>query len=217
MRTTFFIISILGAPLVAVATAGAHAAQEPFYNPANPASPTGTTIGHELFRTIGCPGRELLGQPCEVPPAPAAAPPEPEPVAAAPDPEPTVTPEPAPAPLAVAPPAATLVLEGVNFDFDKAIIRPEDYPTLDENVAALRQWGDVDVEVAGHTCNIGTAAYNLGLSQRRANAVREYLISKGIPAERLTAKGYGESRPAFSNDTIEGRAQNRRVELVRQD
>lgn len=228
MRTTSIVFSILGASVLSAAGMNAHAAQEPFYNPSNPASPTGYTSGYELFRTIGCPGRELLAKPCDVPPAPvvAAPEPEPEPLAAAPEPAPppepapVVAPEPAPAPLAVAPtaaPAETLVLEGVNFDFDKAVIRPEDYATLDENVETLRTWGDVDVEVAGHTCNIGTDAYNLGLSQRRANAVREYLIGKGIPAERLTAKGYGESRPAFSNDTIEGRAQNRRVELVRQD
>lgn len=226
MRTTSFVFNTLGASLLSAAAVSAHAAQEPFYNPGNPASPTGYTTGYELFRTIGCPGRELLAKPCEVPPAPVvAAPepaPEPAPLAAAPEPEPApaLAPEPAPAPLAVAPvaaPAATLVLEGVKFDFDKAVIRPEDYATLDENVEALKEWGDVDVEVAGHTCNIGTDAYNLDLSQRRANAVREYLIGKGVSAERLTAKGYGESRPAYSNDTIEGRAQNRRVELVRQD
>ena len=219
MRTTSLVFSILGASVLSAAAVNAHAAQEPFYNPSNPASPTGYTTGYELFRTIGCPGRELLAIPCDVPPAPVVAAPEPAPLAA-PEPAPVVAPEPAPAPLAVAPvaaPAETLVLEGVNFDFDKAVIRPEDYPRLDENVEALKKWGDGDVEVAGHTCNIGTDAYNLGLSQRRANAVREYLISKGIPAERLTAKGYGESRPAVSNDTIEGRAQNRRVELVRQD
>lgn len=110
----------------------------------------------------------------------------------------------------------TLVLEGVNFDFDKAVIRPEGYAKLDQDVAALKEWGDVDVEVAGHTCSIGTEEYNLGLSLRRAEAVRNYLVSKGVSADRLTVRGYGESRPAVSNATPEGRAQNRRVELVRQ-
>ncbi|MFZ3260810.1 MAG: OmpA family protein, partial [Thiobacillus sp.] len=127
--------------------------------------------------------------------------------------------EPAPAPLAaVAEPApvTTLVLEGVNFDFDKAVIRPQDYAKLDQDVDAMKAWGDVDVEVAGHTCSIGTEEYNLGLSQRRAEAVRNYLVSKGVSADRLTARGYGESRPVASNATREGRAQNRRVELVRQ-
>jgi outer membrane protein OmpA-like peptidoglycan-associated protein len=110
----------------------------------------------------------------------------------------------------------TLVLEGVNFDFDKAVIRPEDYAKLDQNVDTLKKWGDVDVEVAGHTCNIGTDSYNMDLSRRRAEAVRHYLISKGVSADRLTVRGYGESQPVASNDTLEGRVMNRRVELVRQ-
>lgn len=205
-----FLFSVLGATLIA-GVVTAHAADAPFYNPANAASPTGFTTGYELFRTIGCPGRELLGVPCPVPlpPAPPVAAPEPAPLAAVTEPAPL-------APVAEPAPAMTLVLEGVNFDFDKAVIRPEDYAKLDQNVVTLKEWGDVDVEVAGHTCNIGTEDYNLGLSQRRAEAVRNYLISKGVSADRLTAKGYGESQPAVSNATREGRAQNRRVELVRQ-
>jgi len=223
MRTTPFLFGLVGATLVSAGVATAHAAEAPFYNPTNAASPTGYTIGYELFRTIGCPGRELLGVPCPVPPpAPLAAEPEPAPLAAAPEPAPAPLAEasaPAPAPLAAVTepaPAMTLVLEGVNFDFDKAVIRPQDYAKLDQNVDALKAWGDVDVEVAGHTCNIGTEEYNLGLSQRRAEAVRNYLVSKGVSADRLTVRGYGESRPAVSNATREGRVQNRRVELVRQ-
>ncbi|MCD6705804.1 MAG: OmpA family protein [Thiobacillus sp.] len=219
MRTPPFLFGFVGATLVSAGVVTVHAAEAPFYNPTNAASPTGYTIGYELFRTIGCPGRELLGTPCPVPPpAPVAAAPEPEPVV-----EPLVpaapvaaAPEPAPlAPVAEPAPVATLVLEGVNFDFDKAVIRPQDYAILDQNIVALKEWGDVDVEVAGHTCNIGTDEYNLGLSLRRAEAVRNYLVSKGVSADRLTVRGYGESRPAFSNATREGRAQNRRVELVR--
>jgi len=223
MHTTPFLFGLVGATLVSAGVATAHAAEAPFYNPANAASPTGYTTGYELFRTIGCPGRELLGVPCPVPPpAPLAAEPEPAPLAAAPEPAPAPLAEasaPAPAPLAAVTepaPAMTLVLEGVNFDFDKAVIRPQDYAKLDQNVDALKAWGDVDVEVAGHTCNIGTEEYNLGLSQRRAEAVRNYLVSKGVSADRLTVRGYGESRPAVSNATREGRVQNRRVELVRQ-
>jgi outer membrane protein OmpA-like peptidoglycan-associated protein len=70
------------------------------------------------------------------------------------------------------------------------------------------------VEVGGHTDSVGSEAYNQGLSERRADAVRDYLMSKGVKASRLTARGYGESRPVASNDTEEGRAENRRVELV---
>jgi len=220
MRTTSFLFGLVGAALVSAGVVTAHAAEAPFYNPTNAASSTGYTIGYELFRTIGCPGRELLGVPCPVPaPAPLAAEPEPAPLAAAPEPaRAPLAAEPAPAPLAaVAEPAPvmTLVLEGVNFDFDKAVIRPQDYAKLDKDVDTMKAWGDVDVEVAGHTCSIGTDEYNLGLSLRRAEAVRNYLVSKGVSADRLTVRGYGESRPVASNATREGRAQNRRVELVR--
>ena len=223
MRTTPFLFGLVGATLVSAGVVTAHAAEAPFYNPTNAASPTGYTIGYELFRTIGCPGRELLGTPCPVtpPPAPVAAVPEPEPVVgslapAAPAGPLAAAPEPAPLAAVTEPvPVATLVLEGVNFDFDKAVIRPQDYAKLDQDVDAMKAWGDVDVEVAGHTCSIGTEEYNLGLSLRRAEAVRNYLVSKGVSADRLTVKGYGESRPVASNATREGRAQNRRVELVR--
>jgi outer membrane protein OmpA-like peptidoglycan-associated protein len=211
MRTTPFLFSILGATLISAGVVSAHAAEGVFYDPSNAASPTGKTTGYELFRTIGCPGRELLAVPCPVPPEPAPAP-----VAAAPAP---VAAAPAPAPLAAAAEpavAAPLVLEGVNFDFDKSDIRPEDRAKLDQDVATLKEWGDVKVEVAGHTCNIGTDDYNLGLSQRRAESVRNYLIDKGVPADRLTARGYGESQPVADNATDAGRIQNRRVELVPQ-
>ena len=70
------------------------------------------------------------------------------------------------------------------------------------------------VEVAGHTDSMGSEAYNQGLSERRAQSVQDYLVSKGVKAQRLTAKGYGESMPVASNDTDAGRAENRRVELI---
>ncbi|MGE5319035.1 MAG: OmpA family protein [Hyphomicrobiaceae bacterium] len=123
---------------------------------------------------------------------------------------PPVAAEPAP----VAP--KKLVLEGVNFDHDKATLRANAFPMLDQAAASLKDWGNVKVEVAGYTDSKGNAKYNLRLSQRRAEAVRAYLISKGVSADRLTAKGYGESRPVASNATEEGRFKNRRVELVQQ-
>jgi OOP family OmpA-OmpF porin len=109
---------------------------------------------------------------------------------------------------------AVIELEGVYFDFDKATIKPEGKVVLNEAAALLQKHERVVVEVAGHTDSVGTDAYNQGLSERRANAVRDYLTSKGVKASRLTARGYGESRPVASNDTKEGRAENRRVELV---
>ena len=214
MRTTPFLFSILGATLISAGAISAHAAEGVYYDPSNAASPTGKTVGHELFRTIGCPGKQLLDAPCKVP-APA---PEPEKVAAA---EPVAAPAPAPAPVYVAPapapePAAPqkLVLVGVNFDFDKATLRQEDVSELDKNVEALKAWGDVNIEVAGHTDSMGSDAYNMKLSQQRAEAVRNFLISRGVAADRLTAKGYGESQPVADNATEEGRFQNRRVELA---
>ena len=120
-------------------------------------------------------------------------------------------------PLPVAKPAEAiprrLVLEGVNFDDNKAVLRPGEIAIIDQNAADLKEWGDIDVEVSGHTDNRGSDKHNMGLSQRRAEAVRTHLISKGISADRLTAKGYGKSQPIESNDTDEGRFKNRRVEL----
>jgi OOP family OmpA-OmpF porin len=109
---------------------------------------------------------------------------------------------------------AVIELEGVYFDFDKATIKPEGMAVLDQAAALLQKHERVVVEVAGHTDSVGSDAYNQGLSERRANAVKDYLTSKGVTATRLTARGYGEAQPVASNDTDEGRAENRRVELI---
>jgi len=105
------------------------------------------------------------------------------------------------------------VLKGVNFDNDKATLRPEASAILDESVAILKKYPDLKVEVAGHTDSNASDAYNLKLSQRRADAVRDYFVSKGVDPARLTTKGYGESKPIADNTTAEGRFENRRVEL----
>lgn len=218
MRTSPLLFSILAATLMSAGVVSAHAADGNFYDPSNDASPTGKTIGYELNRTIGCPGRGLMDTPCKAPakvvsdmpaavtPAPVA---EPAPAAAlAPEPQVAAVAAPVPAPA-----PRQLELEGVNFDFDRATLRPEDRDVIDKDMATLKEWGDVKVEVAGHTDSVGSDRYNMGLSQRRANTVRNYLISKGIAADRLVAKGYGESQPIASNDTDESRFKNRRVEL----
>lgn len=119
------------------------------------------------------------------------------------------------------PPAAPavpekLTLEGVNFDNDSAVLRAESRAILDAAAETLKEWGEVAVEVAGHTDSVSSDDYNLQLSQRRAEAVRAYLIGKGVAADRLTAKGYGESSPVAENDTEAGRYKNRRVELIPQ-
>jgi len=104
--------------------------------------------------------------------------------------------------------------ERVLFEFDRAVVRPESFPLLDEVARAIRKDVTGVVEVQGHADAQGSAEYNLKLSQRRAEAVREYLIGKGIPAERLVARGYGDTQPIASNATAVGREQNRRVEFV---
>ena len=122
--------------------------------------------------------------------------------------------EPVPAPAAEPAAPRKLTLEGVNFDNDSATLRPDSIATLDAAAATLKEWGEVKIEVAGHTDSVDTDAYNLKLSQRRADTVRAYLIEKGIAADRLFAKGYGEANPVADNRTPEGRFKNRRVELI---
>jgi outer membrane protein OmpA-like peptidoglycan-associated protein len=119
------------------------------------------------------------------------------------------------APASPPPPATQkrIVLRGVNFDFDKATIRADARPVLDEAIRILRQEGGVVVVAEGHTDAIGSTDYNQTLSEHRAEAVRRYLVNGGIEAGRIRTEGYGESRPVASNDTADGRAQNRRVEL----
>lgn len=110
-------------------------------------------------------------------------------------------------------PAKTFILEGCNFETGLATLEPEAYQVLDELVAYLTRKTDDRIEIGGHTDNVGTAANNLKLSMDRATAVMNYLISKGIAAERLVAKGYGMTVPIEENRTAEGRASNRRTEV----
>jgi outer membrane protein OmpA-like peptidoglycan-associated protein len=94
-------------------------------------------------------------------------------------------------------------------------MKAEAYPLLDEVASILMQNPEMKVEVQGHTDNKGSAQYNQWLSEKRAQRVTDYLVSKGIDPSRLEAKGYGLTQPVASNDTAQGRAQNRRVELKR--
>jgi len=105
------------------------------------------------------------------------------------------------------------VLGNVLFDFDKSVIKPEGRPILNEVTGVLNNNPSMRVDIEGHTDRVGSDAWNQGLSERRAQAVMESLVSSGIESTRLTAKGFGESVPAASNETKEGRALNRRVEL----
>lgn len=105
------------------------------------------------------------------------------------------------------------VLVGVNFEFNSAKITPESYPILYDAAKTLLQYPDLKVEIQGYTDNIGSEEYNKKLSQRRADAVKNYLVSKGINPARLKAVGYGESNPIGDNNTANGRAMNRRIEF----
>jgi len=156
---------------------------------------------------------ELAQAPPKPKPAPVAvAPPKPKPEPAPAKVAPT--PAPAPKPVAVPPkPKRIIVLPGTQFAFNSAELTPEARAILDENAAVLERETDVKVRIEGHTDSTGPEAYNQGLSERRAKAVEEYLISKGVSADRLEIMGYGPSSPIAPNDTKEGRAMNRRVEL----
>jgi outer membrane protein OmpA-like peptidoglycan-associated protein len=348
MRMTHFVLTALGAALLT--TVNVQAAETPYYNPANPASPSGKTIGYELYRTIGCPARGILDTPCPVPveakAAPAAKPAE-KPAAKAVEKAadsdgdgvndaqdrcpgtvmgakvnasgceldgdgdgvvdrldrcPTTpagrkvnangceldgdgdgvvdaldrcptTPAgrkvnaegceldgdgdgvvdaldrcpTTPAGRKVNAegceldgdgdgivdgadqcpntPAGdkvdekgctlpkTLTLEGVNFDYDGDVLRPEGIATLEGIAATLKRYPYFKVEIAGHTDSRGSTDYNVALSDRRAKAVVDYLTAHGIAADRLSAKGYGETQPIGNNNTEEGRMKNRRVEM----
>ena len=139
-------------------------------------------------------------------------------VAQAPAPAPAAAPAPAPAPAPAAapqPPAATKVTYAADafFDFDKSVLKPEGKAKLDDLVGKVK---DINLEViiaVGHTDSVGTDAYNQKLSVKRAEAVKAYLVSKGIEKKRVYTEGKGEKQPVADNKTSEGRAKNRRVEI----
>ena len=151
--------------------------------------------------TVEC-DPDLVPKKAEPAPAPAVAPPSPEPKAAP-----------------AAPPSPTPVSEKVtmaadaHFDFDKAVLKPEGKAKLDDLVGKLKAVNLEVIIAIGHTDSIGSVAYNKKLSLRRSDAVKAYLVSKGIEANRIYTEGKGESQPIADNKTKEGRAKNRRVEI----
>ena len=108
---------------------------------------------------------------------------------------------------------ASIVLRNVFFDSNKSELKSESQSELDKLVQLLNENPGLKIEISGHTDNVGKPADNLTLSNNRAKAVIDYLVSKNIPALRLTAKGFGETRPVADNKTEEGRAMNRRTEM----
>lgn len=128
----------------------------------------------------------------------------------------TIAPEPQPEPKAEPEPEPTeevIVFSNVTFDFDSAQIKAEYRDILREAAQIIKGRADKKVVVEGHTCNIGPAQYNMGLSQRRAQSVADFLAEQGVSKDRLETKGYGLTNPRFDNSTREGRSLNRRVEM----
>ena len=99
------------------------------------------------------------------------------------------------------------------FDVNSSSLRPDSQQTLRDLASNFRNYPDEQVTIEGHTDSVGTPSYNQTLSQQRASAVSTYLANEGVPSERITSIGYGETRPKSSNDTPEGRQLNRRVEI----
>lgn len=141
--------------------------------------------------------------------SPEAEAPAAEPVAAAPA-EPAPAPAPAPAP-------ETITLSGdALFDFDKSNLRPDAVEALDNIVKKYKGASLQSMSIVGHTDSKGSDAYNQALSERRAASVREYLAAQGLDGSKISTSGRGESEPAATNDTAEGRQQNRRVSITAQ-
>jgi OOP family OmpA-OmpF porin len=123
------------------------------------------------------------------------------------------TPAPAAKPAPASVRQAVVIQADALFDFDKSVVRPDGRKSIDDALAKLK---GVDLELViatGHTDSRGTDAYNQKLSERRAAAVKDYLVSKGIPASKITTIGKGESQPVATNKTDEGRQKNRRVDI----
>jgi len=144
-------------------------------------------------------------------------------VAPAPAPEPEPAPVVVPAPVPVPPPAPApkpVIIEkgrqtlNVEFDFDKSTIKKGYFDDIDALVKVMKDYPDLNVVIEGHTDSVGTDVYNKKLSQRRADAVKKYMVESGINANRVKAQGFGESKPIASNKTKEGRQKNRRVEAA---
>ncbi len=140
------------------------------------------------------------------PPKPAPAPVAPTPVVA---PKPVEAAKPAPQPVKV---AITIQAEAL-FDSDKSVLKPDGKKSIDDAIGKMKSI-DVEMVIAtGHTDSVGTDAYNQKLSERRATTVKEYMVSQGITAAKVTTLGKGETQPLASNKTADGRAKNRRVDI----
>ena len=162
---------------------------------------------------VGCDGAIVAPKAAAPAPAPAPAPAAPAPAAAAP-----AAPAPAPAPAPAAPPpppAATKVTYAADafFDFDKSVLKPEGKAKLDDLTSKIKGINLEVIIAVGHTDSVGSDAYNQKLSVRRSEAIKAYLVTKGVEKNRVYTEGKGEKQPVADNKTSEGRAKNRRTEV----
>ena len=157
---------------------------------------------------VGCDGAIVAPKAAPAAPAPVAAP---APAAAVPAPAPAPAPVPAPVPV----PAAAKVTYAADafFDFDKSVLKPEGKAKLDDLVGKVKGINLEVIIAVGHTDAVGADGYNQKLSIRRSEAVKAYLVSKGIEKSRVYTEGKGEKQPVADNKTREGRGKNRRVEI----
>jgi OmpA-OmpF porin, OOP family len=170
---------------------------------------------------FGAPRRVEAPKPAPTPaPAPAAAPPPPSPPKDTdgdgvldPSDQCPDTPRGTAVDAVGCPRKGSITLQGVTFEFNSAKLTADSRPLLNDVAADLKKYPRLKVELQGHTDSVGADAYNLRLSQQRADAVREYLTSQGVAADQLTSKGYGETQPTGDNSTEAGRADNRRVAM----
>ena len=162
-------------------------------NPDNRDRAAGAGIGAAVGATIGALVGNYLCREEEAPPPPKPAPPPPPPVARG---------------------TKIETLTGANFDFNKAVLRPDGKAKVDHDIKVMEDHPELRVSVEGHTDSIGSDAYNQKLSERRANVTKEYMVGHGVSSSRITTRGYGKTKPIASNKTAEGRAENRRVEII---